>query len=311
MARMTVATLPGQDWIDDVGPVPGLELLPWDMDGVPPRADEVRVVVPPYMGAAGRIPALRHTVGVELVQLLSAGFDDVLRQLPAGVSLANAAGVHDASTAELAVALTLASLRDLPDFAAAQRNRRWLPLEFHTSLADRRVMVLGYGSIGRAIAARLTPFEVRLTAVASRARQGDGLVPSVHGIDELPALLPDHDVVIVVVPLTEDTTRLVDAAFLAAMPDGALLVNVARGPVVDTGALLRETSSGRLRAALDVTDPEPLPPEHDLWTSPGVLITPHVGGATTAFRPRAVRLLRQQFGAYAAGRPLLNVVGGR
>jgi phosphoglycerate dehydrogenase-like enzyme len=263
------------------------------------------------MGAAARIPALRHTPNVDLVQLLSAGFDDVLDQLPPGVRLANAAGVHDASTAELALALTLAALRDLPDFVLAQRERRWLPLEFHGALADRRVLVLGYGAIGRAVAARLVPFETRVTAVASRPRGGDDLVASVHGVDELPDLLPAHDVVVVVVPLTPATRGLVDDAFLTAMPDGALLVNVARGPVVDTAALLRHTSSGRLRAALDVTDPEPLPPDHPLWTAPGVLVTPHVGGATSAFRPRAVRLLREQLGAYAAGRPPLNVVATR
>jgi phosphoglycerate dehydrogenase-like enzyme len=305
---MAVVSLPAQDWIDDVGPVPGVEFVAWDMSDEPPRGSEVRLVVPPYMGASGRIPALRHTPHVELVQLLSAGFDDVLRQLPAGVRLANASGVHDASTAELAVALALASLRDFPDFMAAQREGRWIPLDFHWSLADRRVLLLGHGSIGRAVAARLMPFEVRLTAVASRARAGDDLVSRVHGIDELTALLPNHDVVIVVVPLTPETTGLVDAEFLAALPDGALLVNVARGPVVDTQALLRETGAGRLRAALDVTDPEPLPPGHGLWSSPGVLITPHVGGATTAFRPRAVRLLREQISAYAAGRGLRNIV---
>jgi phosphoglycerate dehydrogenase-like enzyme len=170
------------------------------------------------------------------------------------------------------------------------------------------VLVIGYGSVGRAVVQRLLPFEVEVTAVASRAREGDDLVAAVHGGDELPQLLPRHDVVIVIVPLSEATRGLVDATFLAAMPDGALLVNVARGPVVDTDALLAETSSGRLLAALDVTDPEPLPPDHPLWTSPGVLVSPHVGGATSAFRPRAVRLLRGQLRAYAAGEPLRNVV---
>lgn len=305
---MPVVSLPGQDWITEVGPVGGLELVAWDLDGAPPRPDEIRFVVPPYMGAAARIPALVHAPGVEVVQLLSAGYDDVLSQLPPGVRLANAAGVHDASTAELAVALTLASLRGLPEFAAAQADRRWLPLQLRPALADKRVLVVGYGSVGRAIAARLTPFEVTLTAVASSPRDGDDLVPTVHGVEDLPDLLPRHDVVIVIVPLLPATTGLVDREFLAAMPDGSLLVNVARGAVVDTGALLHETSSGRLRAALDVTDPEPLPAEHPLWDSSGVLITPHVGGASSAFRPRAVRLLREQLAAYALGRPLRNIV---
>ncbi|WP_270888538.1 2-hydroxyacid dehydrogenase [Pedococcus sp. 5OH_020] len=305
---MTLVTLPGQEWVDAVGPVSGLELAVWELDGPPDRAEEVKVVVPPYIGGGGRIPALRHTPGVDLVQLLTAGYEDVLAALPDGLRLANAAGVHDASTAELAVGLTLASLRGFPELVTAQSERTWLPTTIRPALADRRVLVLGYGSIGRAVAARLAPFEVTLTAVASRARAGDDLVPSVHGVNELRELLPDHDVVVVIVPLGPATARLVDDAFLRSMPDGSLLVNVARGGVVDTDALVEHTRFGRIRAALDVTDPEPLPPEHPLWASPAVMITPHVGGASTAFMPRAVRLLQEQLSAYAAGRPLRNLV---
>ena len=308
---MTLVTLPGQEWVDAVGPVSGLELAVWELDGGPDRADEVRVVVPPYLGGGKRIGALTHTPGVELVQLLTAGYDDVRAGLPDGVALANAAGVHDASTAELAVALTLASLRDFPDFFAAQRDQRWLPVKFHGALADRKVLILGYGSIGRAVAARLAPFEVQLTAVASRGRAGDELVPSVHGVDELPELLPQHDVVVVIVPLGPATEGMVDDAFLSAMSEGSLLVNVARGGVVDTDALVAHLSAGHIRAALDVTDPEPLPQGHPLWSAPGVIVTPHVGGASTAFMPRAVRLLQEQLGAYAAGRPLRNIVTPR
>jgi phosphoglycerate dehydrogenase-like enzyme len=127
-------------------------------------------------------------------------------------------------------------------------------------------------------------------------------------VDELPSLLPEHDVVVVIVPLSDGTTDLVDRDFLASMPDGALLINVARGKVVDTQALLEATSTGRIRAALDVTDPEPLPVDHPLWHAPGVLISPHVGGASSAFVPRAVALLRDQIGAFVGGRPLRNVV---
>ena len=301
-------TLPGQDWINAVGSISGVEFAVWDLDGLPDRAHDIRVVVPPYIGAGSRLAALAHLPNLDLVQLLTAGYDEVQAVLPDGVQLANATGVHDASTAELAVALTLASLRDFPDFFAAQQERTWLPSTFHQALADKRVLVLGYGAIGRAIASRLTPFEVQVSAVASRPRAGDELVRTVHGVDELPDLLPQHDVVIVVVPLSKQTHGLVDDAFLAAMPDGSLVVNVARGGVVDTGALVRHASAGRIRAALDVTDPEPLPADHPLWTTPGILITPHVGGASTAFMPRAARLLQEQLGAYAAGRPLRNLV---
>jgi phosphoglycerate dehydrogenase-like enzyme len=302
---VTVVCLPGPDWVEDVGPVGGLGFVTGDLRSVPERAGEVAVVVPPYIGGFD-LGVLAKLPRLELVQLLTAGYDGLVEAVPPGVALANAAGVHETSTAELAVTLILAALRGIPEFVVAQRASRWLPSSFWSALADRRVLILGYGAIGRAIAARLTPFEVELTAVASRARAGDHLVRSVHGVDEVLRLLPEHDVVVVTVPLTEATAGLVDEVFLGAMPDGALLVNVARGKVADTEALLRH--AGRLRLALDVTDPEPLPRAHPLWSAPGVLISPHTGGASTAFRPRAVRLLREQLGAFSAGRPLRNVV---
>jgi phosphoglycerate dehydrogenase-like enzyme len=304
---MPVIALPDREWIDLVGPMAGVEMVPWDMEREPPRGDEIALVVPPYFAAAewerlGALPGLRA------VQLLTAGYDNVLSVLPAGVQLANAAGVHDASTAELAVTLALSSLRGIPEFVLAQERSQWLPLGLRPSLADKKVLILGYGGIGVAIARRLSGFEVKLTAVASRARRGDELVASVHGVDELPVLLPEHDVVIVIVPLSEATTGLVDRDFLASMRDGALLVNVSRGKVVDTDALVEAVAAGRITAALDVTDPEPLPADHPLWRTPGVLISPHVGGASSAFAPRAVALLREQIAAFVAERPLRNLV---
>ena len=305
---MPVISLPNREWIDLVGPVDGVEMVPWDLAGErPPRPEELSFVVAPHLGSPawrqlGQLPGLR------VVQLLTAGYDNVIPALPAGVQLANASGVHDASTAELAVTLTLSSIRGIPEFVAAQGRSQWLHTDYRPSLADRKVLILGYGGIGVAIARRLSGFEVSLTAVASRARVGDELVDRVHGVDELPSLLPEHDVVIVIVPLSDATTGLVGRDFLASMPDGALLVNVSRGKVVDTRALLEATSAGRIRAALDVTDPEPLPADHPLWSAPGVLISPHVGGASSAFVPRAVALLRDQMAAFAEGRPLRNVV---
>jgi phosphoglycerate dehydrogenase-like enzyme len=174
------------------------------------------------------------------------------------------------------------------------------------ALADRQVLLVGAGRIASAIADRLAPFEVGVTRVGTYARDDDR--GHVHANEELPELLPRHEVVVLVCPLTDQTRGMVDAAFLAALPDGALVVNVARGAVVVTDALLAEVSSGRLRAALDVTDPEPLPPEHPLWRAPNVLISPHVGGATSAFPPRARALLKEQLERFGAGRPLLNVV---
>ncbi len=303
------AMLPDTEWIEQVGPVEGVALEPWDLTGPLADGTDVAFVVQPYLSDPQLLRRVADLPDLQVVQLLTAGFETALPFLPDGVSLCNAAGVHDASTAEQAVGLAVAALRGIPDFVRAQDRGQWLPVRIWPSLTDRRVLVVGYGRIGRAITARLLPFEVSVTAVASRARAGDEFVERVHGLDELPGLLPEHDVVILIVPLTPTTTRLVDADFLAALPDGALLVNVARGGVVDTDALVAALQSGRITAALDVTDPEPLPAGHPLWNAPGVLISPHIGGATTAFQPRAVRLVRQQLQSLVAGQPLDNVVG--
>ncbi len=307
---MVVISLPDMSWVERIGPVPGAELVAWDLHELTSRSDEVEVVVPPYIDPAVRFELLAQLPRLRVVQLLTAGYEQVARHVPPGVRLCNAAGVHDASTAELTLSLILASLRGIPEFVRAQEDASWLPTRIWPALADKRVLVVGYGQVGTAIVRRLLPFEVEVTAVASRARAGDDLVERVHGIDELPTLLPRHDIVVVIVPLTESTAGLVDASFLAAMPDGALLVNVARGKVVDTDALLAETAGGRLRAALDVTEPEPLPADHPLWRAPGVLISPHIGGASTAFTPRALALVRAQITALVGGAPLQNVVVG-
>ncbi|MFB9307802.1 phosphoglycerate dehydrogenase-like enzyme [Agromyces hippuratus] len=286
------------------GGVPaGVEVVEWDLTGAPP-ADRIDLVVPPYMGAAARLAAL-DGVTTRLVQSQSIGYDDVPAALPAGHIFANAASVHETSTAELTLALILAAQRGIPDFVRAADEGRWAPARYE-SLADRRVLLLGYGGVGRAIEARLAPFEVELTRVASRARSDEqGFI---RGIDELPTLLPKADIVIVGVPLTGTTTGLVDAAFLAALPDGALLVNIARGKVADTDAIIAEAVSGRLRFALDVTDPEPLPDGHPLFALPNVLVSPHVGGASTAMMPRMARLLREQIERMLRGDAPLNIV---
>jgi phosphoglycerate dehydrogenase-like enzyme len=268
------------------------------------------VYVVPYM-KRGPVKArpLEHLRNVEVVQTLTAGVDDVLphvSSLPAGVRLCNARGVHEASTAELALTLVLASLRGVPGFVRQQQQGHWQG-GFHPALADRRVLIVGYGAIGAAIEDRLRPFEVAaVDRVARSARTAEH--GPVHAIADLPALLPLADVVILSTPLSDDTRSLAGAGFLSRMKDGALLVNVARGPVVDTAALLAELETGRVTAALDVTDPEPLPPGHPLWSAPGVLISPHVGGPTSAFLPRAKRLLVDQLNRYTRGEPLRNVI---
>ena len=239
--------------------------------------------------------------GIRLVQLLSAGAERWIGRLPEGVVLCNARGAHTPSTAEWAVAATLAAQRGLPSFALEQAAGRWSPAT-HRSLLGARVLIVGAGDIGRTIGAMMAGFDVDLTYVARTARDG------VRSTDELPALLPHADVVVVIVPVTPETTGLVDAGFLAAMKDGALLVNAARGVVVDTDALLAELTSGRLRAAVDVTDPEPLPAGHPLWSAPGLLLTPHVAGAVPDTNQRAAAAVTDQLRRVLDGRPLENVV---
>ena len=240
---------------------------------------------------------------LRVIQLLSAGADVWVGRVPPTVTLCDARGVHSASTSEWAVTAMLSYLRDFPYFARQQAKAEW-STRTTGELAGKRVLIVGAGDIGEAIAARLRPFEVSITRVARSAR------PGVHAVSELPALLPSADVVVLIVPKTSETVGLVDAAFLAAMPDGALLVNAARGPVVDTEALTRELASGRLGAALDVTDPEPLPADHPLWSMPNLLLTPHVAGSVHGLLPRAYRLVGDQVRRYAAGEPLINQVAG-
>ncbi|WP_329185830.1 2-hydroxyacid dehydrogenase [Streptomyces sp. NBC_01428] len=283
----------------------------WDGDqDFPADPADCAFYVVPYMKppAVSQRP-LPAMTSVRAVQTLSAGVDHVLpsvKSLRPGVMLCNARGVHEASTAELTLTLVLASLRGIPDFVRGQDDEDWRS-GFRPSLADKSVLIVGYGSIGSAIEDRLAPFELARVARVARSARTTERGP-VRPLTELPSLLPESDVVVLSTPLTESTRGLVDAEFLSRMKDGALLVNVARGPVVDTKALLAELESGRITAALDVTDPEPLPPGHPLWHAPGVLISPHVGGPTSAFWPRAKRLLAQQLTLFVNREPLRNVV---
>ena len=305
MTRKISVSLPDPALREYLKPHPDVTVLEWDFEGAAPRP-KIDIVVPPYMGGT---QVLRRLEDVEtaLVQSQSIGYDGVAESLPVGRVFANAAGVHETSTAELVLAMMLASQREFPRLMRNQQEGFW-ETKPTASLADRRVLIVGYGGVGKAIEQRLIPFETSVTRVASRARSDAS--GAIHGIDELPALLPEHDIVVVGVPLSDATRHLIDDAFLSAMPDGALLVNVARGPVADTEALVRHTASGRIRAALDVTDPEPLPRDHPLWSAPGVIITPHVGGASSAMRPRMGRLLQRQIDLMLAGEPPANVVLG-
>jgi phosphoglycerate dehydrogenase-like enzyme len=309
---MPVVCLPAPEAIPMLGELPGsVEIVVWDgATAAPPRLAEVEFwAAPPSWGAlddpaetVAAMPALK------VIQLSSAGIDNVAQYVPDGVTLCDARGVHGGAVAEWVLTAILTSLRDFPRFVRAQDERHW-DQATTDELAGKRVLLIGAGDLGEQTALRLKPFGAKVTLCARRARDGDdGNI--VHGQDEIPQLLPVADIVVLLVPRTDETTGLVDAAFLAAMPDGALLVNAARGPVVDTGALLAELTSGRLRAALDVTDPEPLPADHPLWSAPNLLITPHIAGNVVGLPRRANALIGDQIRRYAAGQDLINVVSG-
>lgn len=270
---------------------------------VPESVGDVRFYVPPYQVGPRVAEVLPRMTSLEVVQTLTAGVDNVRAHVPDGVMLCTGRGIHDASTAELALTLVLASLRGVPGFVRDQDRHHW-QTGWHQALADKRVLIVGYGAVGEAVERRLLPFEVEVVRVARTAREG------VRPIADLPRLLPDADVVVLVVPLTDETRGLVDAAFLGAMKEGALLVNVARGAVVDTDAVVAALHAGGLHYATDVAEVEPLPPDHPLWDAPNLLVSPHVGGASTAMWPRARRLVRDQLHRYAAGERLVNVLSG-
>ncbi len=270
---------------------------------VPDSVGDVEIYVPPYAVGSKVAEVIPRMTSLRYVQTLTAGVDNIRPAIPAGVTLCSGRGIHDTSTAELVLTLVLASLRGVPSFVRAQDRHEWTP-GWHSALADREVLLVGYGAIGAAVEARLAPFECSVVRVARSARDG------VHPISDLPDLLASADVVVLVLPLTDDTRGLVDAAFLAEMKEGALLVNVARGPVVDTPALVSALQSRRIRAALDVVDPEPLPADSPLWDCPGLLISPHVGGSSSAMWPRAYRLVRDQLHRIARGEEPVNIMSG-
>ena len=310
---MLTVSVPDQDVADAMGDVgPDVRLVLWDPaagdapDGV---RDDIEIVCIPHKTGGRKVYArLAQLPNLKVIQIPSAGYEHALPITPKGVALANARGVHDTRTAEMALTLALASQRMFPELLAAQRDHDWRGNTYPPSLADRRVLIVGYGSIGAAIGARMIACEAQVLGVAQTERMApDGTI--VNAVDALPRLLPQAEIVVIATPLTEATTHLVNAEFLAAMPDGALLINVGRGGVVDTDALLAELTSGRLRAGLDVVDPEPLPPDHALWDAPGCIIMPHVGGMTPLTDRRYTNLVREQIRARLAGEEPANYVG--
>ena len=290
---------PGRDALGSLPKEVAVRFIP--REGEPPQEIlDAEFLVPSASdhGILGLLPRMRS---LRVIQTLSAGVDWLLPSVPRGVAVCDAGGTRDAAVAEWVLAAILSSQKKLPQMRDHQRERRWEWTQC-SELAGQTVMVLGYGSIGAAVEARLRPFEVELIRVARHVRSG------VHSVDELSSLLPRAEIVVVLLPLTPATTGLLDSRSLARLPPGALLVNAARGPIVDTSALLELLEQGRLRAALDVTDPEPLPRDHPLWDAPGVLITPHFAGDTPAADRRAFVLVGEQVRRYVRQEPLANVV---
>jgi phosphoglycerate dehydrogenase-like enzyme len=291
----TVATL---------NPLPdGIEADVWTgAEPLPDSKDDVEFIVLPGGVRPGTLAEITKLPKLRVIQLMSAGAERVIPYIPKGITLCNARGAHDAATAEWTVGALVASLRNFPRFTRAQEAGEW-DFTVSESVAGKQVLIVGYGSIGAAVERRLAGWEVTIDRIARHPRQG------VRPLTELHEALETADVVVILLPVTDETRHLVDADFLKSMKDGALLVNAARGPIVDTGALLAELTSGRISAALDVTDPEPLPPGHPLWQAPGLLLTPHVGGAITDASDRAYAVVRDQLARYAVGEPLRNVIG--
>jgi phosphoglycerate dehydrogenase-like enzyme len=289
----------GHDAIGELPESVTLGLIPRDGE-VPNGILDAEFLVP-RSGDTRVLELLPRMRGLRVIQTLSAGVDPLVALVPPGVTLCDAGGSRDVAVAEWVLAAILASRKRLAELRDRQHKHEWAWRQLD-ELAGSTVMILGYGAIGAAVEARLAPFDVELIRVARSAREG------VHAVQELYTLLALADIVVVLVPLTPATASLLDGDALARLRPGALLVNAARGPIVDTQALLALAQAGRVRAVLDVTDPEPLPADHPLWDTPGVSITPHCAGDTAASERRAFALVGEQVRRYAREEPLANVV---
>jgi phosphoglycerate dehydrogenase-like enzyme len=275
-----------------------------------PDLARVEVLVPPYRSRRV-LEALPGMSGLRLVQALESGVEWLLPHVPAGIPVCNSRGAHDSAVAEWVLGVVLAMQRRLPDHLHAQRERLWHDVvargewqpPFAGDLEGSTVLIVGHGSIGVAVERRLQPFGVEILRVARHAR------PGVQPVEALAELIGGADVVVLLVPLSAASEHLIDAAMLAAMKPGALLVNAGRGRLVDQEALTEALYEGRLRAALDVTDPEPLPPDDRLWSAPNLLLTPHMAGDTPGRYRRSWQLVGEQVERLRAGQPLVNLVG--
>jgi phosphoglycerate dehydrogenase-like enzyme len=278
----------------------GVDVIIWRPGDEPPGST-IDLLVMPYTVSFAALKGLGGQV--RHIQSQSLGYDGVADAVPEGVTFSNAVGVHEAPTAEMAMTLILASQRGWPAVGRNQVSEKW-DRETWPGLIGARLLLIGVGGIGREFEKRIAGFDVELTRVARTARA------DIHAIGELPALLPNADIVVLAIPLNDETRGLVDSAFLDQLPNGALVVNVSRGPIVDTDALVAHVRTGAVRAALDVMDPEPLPAGHPLWSLPGSLISPHLGGAVQSMNTRVDPLVLEQIDLLLRGERLKHVVFG-
>ena len=289
-----------------------VEVDVWIPDALTPRAKEI----------------WQHLRGVRLVLSLMAGTEWIPETVGPHVTICNARGAHNIATAEWTLGAIFASLKYVPLYCEIQASGIWkrrkeaaeqyarlhrdeaaiYPPVMQEELTGKRVLMVGYGSIGKDIERMLAPFDVELTRVARTARAASEFGPEVHAVSELDNLLPNAEIIVLILPLTPESHGLIGARQLSLMRQGALLVNAARGPVVQTDALVGALNSGRIRAALDVTDPEPLPEGHPLWKCPNLYLTPHIGGSSPKFMQRALKVVAAELERYIKGEPLQNVV---
>lgn len=302
MTELPVPVLVSCEPDDQVGvemlsEVNGLDVITYDPTrALPGEKRHAQVLIPPYRSSHRPIPLLKQLPELRMVQLLTAGSDEWSRDVPASILLSTARGAHAGPVSEWVLSAILCLYRQWPALVRYQDGETWAHRRVNAdTLADKRVLIIGAGSIGTAVADRLAPFGAESTLVARTARHG------VHGAGGTFALLPGHDIVVITAPLTEGTGGMVDARFLAGMPNGAVLVNAARGKIVDTDALVAELRSERLRAALDVTDPEPLPAGHVLWNCPGVIISPHMARTVPGANSLCYNVAAEQIRTFLAG----------
>ena len=288
-------------WDDLIVPSGFTRLSPANCDLATADLSKITFYVPEYMSGRQGLLYSQSMPNLQILQMPNAGFDDALEFVRPGMTLCNARGVHDASTAELAVGLAIAVRRGFYDFVRAQDTGEWLHRRY-ASLNDSKIAIVGYGSIGQTLAKYLSVYDVEITGYSRSGRDG------AKKISELDDQLSTFDIVFLILPLNDESRNLFDAKRLAKMKDGSLLVNVARGQIVNTDALLEELNSKRIFAGLDVTDPEPLPSEHPLWKAPNCIIAPHVGGDSTAFESRGKKLVEDQLARIASGSGPGNIV---